>query len=474
MLTPSLDINFTHTDNATLQAGGGSSDLITRTSPGLLLQGQSARASAYLDLKLQQISYMHTEGHDRLQRALNGTGKVELVDNWLYLDLTGRISRQATSAFGVPASGSDSVNSNVTEARTYTVAPYIKGRLFGSADYQLRFNNTQYSAQNGPMHDTTVQTVQANLTGATPFSLLNWSLDGTTQRVAYSGDSQNRTDSLRGSLTYTLDPQFRFTLIHGQESNDYVNFQQQTSSINGWGFEWAPCERTRLAWKQEKRYFGTGYDLSFTHRTPHTAWRISDSRDVAIRSPQSMTFAMGTYFDLLNEQLRSAYPDDTERFAVILALLDQMNISPDAQVVGGFMSSRASINRAREISAVWNGVRNVVTVSAQEFDRTMFGSGIDIPADDFSAFSSTIRQRGINLSWAHKLTPSATLTLVGTRSTTTGSTSNLETDRTMYSATLSRKLGAYTNGSIGLRRTDVSGYVDYVENALILSVVAKF
>lgn len=470
---PRIGIDLTQTDNVFLQAKDPASDLIVKTSPGLLLQGQSARASAYVDLQLQQINYMNNGDRDRLQHAFNGTGKIELLENWLYLDLSGRISRQATSVFAPPASGSDSINNNVVEARSYRVSPYIKGRAFGAADYMLRFDNTQYSSKNGPMRDTTVQSVQGNLAGASPLTRLGWSLDGATQQVEYSSGAQNKTDSLRGNLTYTFDPQFRFTVIHGQESNDYVNFQQQTSNINGWGFEWAPSERTQLAWKQENRYFGKGYDFSFTHRTPHTAWRITDSRDVAVLAPQTMTYAMGTYFDLLNEQLRSSMPDDAERFAYIQALLQSLNLSPDAQVIGGFMSSRASINRSRQISFTWTGVRNVITMSAQESNRTALGTGVDIPVDDF-ALSSTIRQRGINFNWAHKLTPNASLTFVGGRALVSGSTSNLDTDRTTYSLTLSRKLGVYTSGTIGLRKSKVSGYLDYDENAVIASLVAKF
>ncbi|HWU84159.1 MAG TPA: TIGR03016 family PEP-CTERM system-associated outer membrane protein [Rhodocyclaceae bacterium] len=470
---PSIGIDLTQTDNVFLQAKDPSSDLIVKTSPGLLLQGQSARASAYVDLQLQQINYMNNGDRDRLQHAFNGTGKIEVLENWLYLDLSGRISRQATSVFAPPTSGSDSINNNVVEARSYRVSPYIKGRAFGAADYMLRFDNTQYSSKNGPMRDTTVQSVQGNLAGASPLMRLGWSLDGATQQVDYSSGAQNKTDSLRGNLTYTFDPQFRFTVIHGQESNDYVNFQQQTSNINGWGFEWAPNERTQLAWKQEHRYFGQGHDLRLTYRTPHTAWRISDSRDVAVLAPQTMTYSVGTYFELLDEQFKSAYPDDAERAAIVLAYLQSLNLSPDAQVIGGFMSSRASINRRREISFTWTGVRNVITMSAQESNRTALGTGADIPIDDFS-LSSTIRQRGINFNWAHKLTPNATLTFVGGRAQVTGNTSNLDTDRTTYSLNLSRKLGVYTSATIGVRKSKVSGYLDYDENAVIASLIAKF
>lgn len=472
-ITPSIGLDLTQTDNATLQRDNRQSDLIVRTSPGIRVLGESARAKGYVDLRLQQIDYMQSEGRDRTQRTLNGMGTLELVDNWLYLDLGGRIARQAISAFGRPDSGSDSFNQNMTETTMYQVSPYIKGRLLGQADYQLRFDNTWYSAKNGPLRDTMVQSVQGNLSGATGLSLLSWGLLGSAQQTTYSNDLRNEANSLRGTLTYAIDPQLHLTVIGGRESNDYINFRQQTTSISGWGANWSPTERTQIAWRQENRYFGKSHSFAFAHRTPHTTWRITDSRDAMLRAPQTMSFAMGTYFDLLNEQLRTTIPDNLQRTTYILALLQTLGIAPDANVIGGFQTSRVSINRVREASVLWNGVRNMVTLSVQSIDRTALGTGIEIP-DDFANFSSTIRQKGVTINWAHKLTPLSTLTLMGNRAQTTGNSSNQETDRTMYSLMFSTKLGAHSNVSVGVRRTEVTGFVDYVENAVLASLLMMF
>lgn len=472
-IKPNIGLELTQTDNATLRSDNRKSDLIVRTSPGVRLLGESARAKGYVDFRLQQIDYMQIEQQSRTQRILNGTGTLELLDNWLFLDVSGRIARQPISAFSTPDSGGDSINNNLTETTMYQVSPYIKGRLFGQADYQLRLDNSWYSAKSGPVQDTTMQTVQGNLSGATGLSRLTWGMSADVQQTKYSNNLKNDADSLRGTLTYALDPQLRFTAIGGRESNDYVNFRQQTSSITGWGVEIAPTERTQIAWRQENRYFGTGHNFSFTHRTPHAAWRISDSRDVMLRTPQTMSFAMGTYFDLLNEQLRASIPDDLQRTSYILNLLQAMGIAPDVQVVGGFQTSRVSINRVKEASVVWNGVRNMITVSAQSIERTALGTGIEIP-DDFTNFSSTIRQKGATFNWAHKLTPLSTVTLMGNRMQTTGNSSNQQTDRTMYSLMFTSKLGADSSASLGARRTEVRGFVDYVENALLASVLVVF
>ena len=472
-IKPTVGMELTHTDNATLQSDNKESDFIVRTSPGIRVLGQSARAKAYVDFQVQQVKYMETEGRDRMQRALNGMGTLEAIDDWLFLDVSGRISRQAVSAFGTPASGTDSINNNVVETTMYQASPYIQGRLLGDTEYRVRFDNTWYGAKNGPMRDTVVQAVQANLSGGTGFSKLNWGLAANAQQSTYSNNAKNETDSVRGNLVYMVNPQLRFTAIGGQESNDYIDFKQQTTSIGGWGVDWAPTERTKLGWTQENRYFGQGHKLNFTHRTPQTTWRLTDSRDVSIRSPQTVSYAMGTYFDLLNEQFSVSMPDELERTRYILALLQSMGIPPDSNVVGGFQSSRASINRNKEASFIWSGVRNTITFSAQSLNRTALGTGLDVPADDFD-ISSTIRQKGFSLNWSHKLTPLSSLTLMTNKFKTSGNTSSLDSDRTLYSLMLSSKLGAHTTGSLGLRRTEVTGNVEYVENAVLASVLLIF
>jgi uncharacterized protein (PEP-CTERM system associated) len=155
-------------------------------------------------------------------------------------------------------------------------------------------------------------------------------------------------------------------------------------------------------------------------------------------------------------------------------MLQQSGISPDAQVIGGFTTSRASINHTKEISFTWTGVRNVVTFSALDLDREALGTGVNVP-DDFD-ISSRIRQKGINANWSHKLTPTAALTVMGNKSFTSGNTSAQDSDRLMYTVTLTNKIGAYTSGSVGYRRTEVNGSsnFDYVENAILASLLVVF
>jgi hypothetical protein len=44
----------------------------------------------------------------------------------------------------------------------------------------------------------------------------------------------------------------------------------------------------------------------------------------------------------------------------------------------------------------------------------------------------------------------------------------------MYSLILTSKLGARTTASLGMRRTNVSGRIDYIENAILGSLLMVF
>lgn len=471
-VTPSVSLDRTYTDNVLLQPNG-SSDVITRLIPRMRIDGQSARAKGSLDFRLQQISYANTEGRDRTQRYVNGKGTIELVDQWMFLDLSSNVTRMPVSAFAPTSTGTDSINPNVVETRNYRVSPYVRGHVGNFADYLVRMDNTRISSSASAMRSISVQGMQFDLSGKTSLAHLGWRLNADTQQTTMANGTRNDNNSMRGTLTYTVVPQLKLSLIGGEETQNFSSFNKRTSSIDGAGFEWSPTERTSLGYTRENRYFGAGHTFNLTHRTPRTAWRVSDRRDVQVRPPQVTSYSTGTYYDLFYDMYESTIPDPADRARFVETLMQQLQIPLDAQVIGGALTSRASINRAQEVSFTLSGVRNTVTVSAQRTNRTSLSSGVDI-VDDFTQ-STSFQQQGLNFNWSHRLTPTSSLALM-VSNTRSQSSSNaaLQLRREMVSLMLNGRLGAYTNGSIGLRRTDSAGNYQYIENAVIGSLVMTF
>jgi len=477
-IVPSISTDLTYTDNVRLVNSNKQSDLVTRLTPGILVEGRGGHVTGSLDFRWQQYLYVNDSQRNDNQKSLKGNGRVELIDQWLFLDANGSISQQPVSAFGTQVASNELVNSNRTETSAYQWSPYIQGRLWNSADYTLRFTGSRTKSAQGELSVGSGNKSRAwsgRLAGDTTLAELGWSLDAQLQKQDRSTARDTDSKRVTGSLQYMLDPQVRLRGTLGRESDNFGSSQTQSRTVRGLGIEWAPTERTNVVLNKEKRSFGDSYTASFKHRTALTAWSLSQSKNVNTPADQNFT-TLSSAFDLLNLQLTSSITDPIERARQVNLLLQQAGIPPDAQAFGSIVTSRIYISRRKEAAFILTGSTNIVTLSADRSDNQSLGTGGAV-ADDFT-LSPNIKQSGFTTSWAHKLSPDTALTLNGRRSRNTGSTANLETRVNSLSLLLTTKLGPKTSATVGVRRTHADSESatanSYDEQALTGSLLVTF
>lgn len=477
-ITPSVAVDVTYTDNVN-PAGEGAkqSDFITRVAPGVRVDGKSARASGKFDLKWQQSLYADNDAYDNHQTSLAADGKLELVEQWLFIEASGNIAQRPISAFGTQGIANELINTNRTETSTYRLSPYIQGQLGGYADYQLRYSTTETSADSGVYAangGTTAEAWSMRVSGDTRLASLGWSFNAERQNVSL-GILDSRTSRFYGTLEYRIDPQIKLLLNVGRESDNFSLAQNRSRTTSGYGIDWAPTERTLLSLKQDQRSYGDSYSLNFTHRTALSSWRLTDSRSVSLPAQQMTQAPMSSAYDLLNQQLTSQYPDPAERAVRTFEQLALLGIQADALVYGNLMSLQPYEQRRQEASFSLTGANNTVTFTLQRSTSSRFGNGIGLPGDDFAA-SSNIRQSGISGNWAHKLSPHSALTFNALSSRSEGDAATQETRLRSYSLLLSTKLGVHTSATAGLRQTtfDNTGGISYEEQAVTGSLVVAF
>ena len=476
VITPSVSVEGTYTDNANL-AANKKADFITRLSPGITLDGKGGRASASLNYQWQFNRYAENSAPNGQHRSLAARGKLELVDQWLFVEGSHNIARSTVSAFGTQSVGNELTNANRSETAGYSISPYIQGRLAGVADYQLRYTGTSVRSDTGPLSGGAASTTRSwagRLSGATPLVPLGWSFNASQQVASQNTGVDTRSSSLVGTLTYQIDPQVRLHASAGRQSDNYLNPAQQQRTTTGLGLDWAPTERTQVALKKDRNAAGNGFGVDFSHRTALTAWKFSDSRSITIPTPQLTRAPTGTAYDLLYQQLASSFPDPVARGAEANRQLAQAGIAADAQIFGPLLTSQAYVQRRQQASVALNGANNTVIFAVDRSNSERLGTGIGV-ADDF-ALSSDIRQSGFNTSWAHKLTPDSALTLNARTSRSTGS-ANLETSLKSLSLMFTTQLGAKASASVGLRQTRfdaATAGTGYDEHALTGSMQLRF
>ncbi len=479
IIKPRISLTETYTDNVNVNGANGQkqSDLISELAPGIRIEARTAKLNAYFDYALRGISYARESGNNQSQNSLNTFGTFEAVDKWLYLDFSGLISQQAISAFGTQSSSNTSINSNSTETSTFRLSPFIKGQFAGNVDYFLRYNASSTRSDASAVSNVNLSEWTSQLKGSTPFQRLQWTMDASRQNLDYSRGSKTEAERIRGMLTYALFPEFRVSASLGEESNNYASRDKESKNTSGYGFDWFPTERTQLSVFKEKRFFGDGHNISISHRFPRSYIRYTDTRDVSVLPNQFGTVGLGSIYDIYYQLFANLEPfasmtgvaKDAAVASAVSAMLAQQGISPNSQIVSGYLTSRATILRMQQLSLALTGVRNSITFAANrsESESVLASSALN---DDLSK-SSSVRQQGIAVTLSHKLSEYSALTAVVSRQESNGnSTTNspLKSTVTSYQVSASTRLGTKTSGSLSLRRFEFENNTNpYTENALL-------
>lgn len=473
-IEPRLTIAETLTDNVRLASSGGQEDQITEISPGLRVVSEGRRVKGYFDYALRELSYAQNPSLRTTQHLLNTFGSVEAVENLAHLDFNASISQQAISAFGTQSVGATGANPNLTETRSVWLSPYVRGHLADAAQYEVRYSVATIRTNLPLMPPVTTADSLVKLGGASAFRRVGWSLEATRKNIGYDGAGRaTEADHLRATLAYALTPQFRLSAIGGREDNNYRSLEKEGQATPGFGLDWTPTERTRLSAVREERFFGEGHSVTFEHRTPRTVWRFNDVRDVTATPSQTGMMSIGSVYDLFYRQFASIQPDPVLRAQLVTNFLQANGINPDGSVISGFLTSAVSVLRRQDLAFSLLGMRDTVTLMASQSE----GSRIDRLStliDDFTQ-ATLIRQRGLSLSLAHRLTPLSSLNILGMQQDTSGSTSAQEVRLRSLIVSVSAQLGRKSVVTFSARRVWFDSLVSpYMENAVIGGLTVKF
>lgn len=474
-IVPRIGVTETITDNIALEAANKKRDQITQIAPGIRIDGETARLKVHFDYGLQDS--IHAQDSSRNQRinSLNSFGKLEVIEKWMFVDFSGMISQQSISAFGTQTTNDTSVNPNRTEASNFRIAPSVRGRIGDTAEYLLRYSRTSTASKSDRASDVMATELHGGLSSATHVepSAIGWNLIGAQQRFEYQGGQTRESAKLNVSAAYRFDEQLLLRLGFGRESDDYSSVTKQSRTTNSLGLSWFPAPHTELTVQKEKRSFGNAHNLMFSHRTPLSTVRFSDIRDISVAPNQLTTVGLGSIYDLIFSQFASAFPDPIERAKQVDSFLQQTGLPANAQVVAGFLTSRVTVQRRQELAAVLIGKRNTLTLAATRSEQKSLGTTAGLVTDDFDQ-NSSIRQRGISVSWAYRLSPLSSLNVLGSWQDSVGS-SAMESSLKSLNINFSTRLSEKTTASLGTRRTiSDSSTTPYRENAVTGALTAQF
>jgi len=470
-LEPYVSVRQTITDNQRHQTDK-ESDAITEATAGARLTGTGGRVRGFADYALTGSVYARNNDANDLRHFLNAAATAEVIDDQGFVDLRGSYRQQVVSAFGSQSAEPGLNDSNRSDVGSLAISPHVRGRLGSVARYEARLSFETTRAKGTSSADVDNSAASLHFDNNTGASVLGWSADATHTISDFRAGRRTFDSRVRAGVNYLVSRELKVGVSAGRERTDLLVLGGESNPTWGVQADWTPTERTELSANVEKRFFGNSHAFRFSHRTPATVWALSDSRDISTSSSQG-TASFGSAYDLFFRQLESAEPDPVRRDQLVRTLLLVNGIDPNAVIVGGFLASAATLERAQVASVALVGARNTVTLQFSGL-RSERADKLTTVLDDLSN-AREIRQRGLSLSWAHRLTPLSSINVTGAYQRSEGDTSSQETTLKSITATWTSPLGARSTVSAGARHSEFeSATTPYDENALFAAIRVSF
>lgn len=482
---PSVSASATYTDNANQSATNPEDALILSVMPSVTLASKgSRRVQASLQYGLRGVARFGEDQGTDLNHNLNAIGKAELVEDFLFIDGTARVSQELISLLGSPAD-SEINDSNRATVGTYSISPYIQKRLGTFANAQARYTASGAIFENNAAADASVNAFTAGLTSGTQFNDLSWGLNYSLRKAENrnAATAAANTDSTleRASATvgYALTRKFRVFGTVGQDWNDYISTTDIDGSFYSVGLGWAPTRRTSVEATVGERYFGRTYSFAGSHRTRMSRWTVRYSEDVSDITQQFLEQSSRIFW-VCNGALEESQTNPGDCIGPItageLALFFSNYGVSTADLVAAGLLNVSSANGIFIIKSLTAGV-------TWDIGRLEFGLSAHDTRRLYQLFENAEdRIQGVTGSVSYRLSPktsaNGSLSLVRTQvDSLLNSGVARDDDRVTLSLGLTHRFADKLSGALTFRHTERDSNLanaDYDENSITATANMRF
>lgn len=276
-----------YTDNVSLSKNDTDSKIIPIITPQISVNGDGSRAK--FDL-ISSVQFSKLSGENQnVNPRLQSSGKVELLEDFFFLDANARAYQVAINPFRPSGEAGLNRTDNSTTTYNVSIAPYIKTRLSPYANVEARYQyDTQWYSNNkndsgDRIDDADHRRASVKINSSDEFTRLSWSVVGDYVKTNYDTEGFYDSDykSAGLNLGYQINRQFRVTGSFGKEWNDYISYRSDIDDTY-WnsGAVWEPNKRTSLEAGYGHRYFGSTPYFEIKHKTRKTRLKFGYSKSI--------------------------------------------------------------------------------------------------------------------------------------------------------------------------------------------------
>lgn len=476
-IEPSVASSLIWSSNTDLGTSTNSrSDLILDVRPALRIAAGGPQLKLAGTIGLTSTTYTDGTQPNETAPQANLALNAVLVQRLLFLDLSVRSFQTSEDLFGVRTESTSTVNRFTTTQ--YAISPYIDREITPSLRLNLRSDNTwtQNTGSNVTLDDGYFARHSGRLALRPEPMGFGVEVERTESKFENAPEALTR-DIGRLLVSTAFDAQLELSLIGGYERADIGPGQpEESGAVYGGRIGWRPSERTDLEATVEHRFFGTGWDASFTHRTPFMAWNLSIVRQVSSYTERLFSAQPGGDIGaLLDAAFTTRFPDPTERARVIQEFLAQRGLSTTAQSAINLYSDRLDLYTSASGSIALIRPRDAASL-------TLYRSRIEtLPgANTLLAvlLPSDVIQKGVTLNWSHRTTPQSAiiLTLGGSRADGFNANAGERTKQQVYRIEYNQVLSPRTTALVGVRHQIFDSTVnpDGQESAAFIGLGHRF
>jgi uncharacterized protein (PEP-CTERM system associated) len=418
-------------------------------------------------------AYANNRESDNLQNNLLSLLSVEAVKDFFFVDASANIFQSYISPFAArPASGA-SITENRTQQTTLGLNPYIRHETANGWNYLLKNTNSwnSYGASGLTSNVTTGLYADA----LSPSAQLRYGFDYSYLYTRYDPGPTSYYEQIgRFRPILTATPRLLLSARIGYETNDYVT-PNYSGAVYGAGIGWTPSPQTKLDGFIEHRFFGPSYRFNLGHRTPLTAWRLSGTRNNYSGQDQPTELRPGTPTEVLDDALRARIPDSLERQKAVELYLKAAGLPPVLTQQYTFYSNQPYVVQQWTGSVALIGATNLVELTFIWQENEPITGGPVIQPGGTSI--SSLRQRGVSLTYSHGLSKVTTATVAASRIYSLGTDANAptatqEATQTGVRLSLTHRLSPKMDASIGVRWSNFDSTIAPYQEVAIFAVLA--
>lgn len=432
-------------------------------TPRLQMQGNGPDYKLTGDVSADAVQFINSNQSSRILPRGQVQLNTRLVDRLFFVDT--ELGAETSSATPFDVSGDPTSIYNVGTTTRERISPYIDHEISSSARINARSDNLWTQGSSNSVLGNTGDSNAFVQTNTVRYDLLpqptGLRAEYNRQTTSYKdGGSGLMLETARVSGLYAFDPTLTVGVTAGRDGARYTT-NNVSNTLAGGMLRWTPTERTVLDALVERRFFGTGWNVNFTHRSPFMAVTAGVVRQASTFASRLGTLqAGGDVPALLDAILRTRIPDVAQRQLAVYDYMSRSGLSGTLTGPVDLYSRTVQLQQGMNVSLALIGVRHTVTFRVFR-TRTEDLRGA---SDGVRLLASDAIQSGFTAGLNRRLTPDTSADLSLTRVQSDGIGSNA--GRTSSSTVV--RLGATHSLS---PRTTLSGSVRFQNGSSTLTSV---